>query len=72
MANKYENTFLFSQYKAADRALSLCYYDMIGDTDLINREPQVYRQTSFPILSQAALTLQHNNCSTLRILRKAN
>ena len=72
VANKYENTFLFSQYKAADRALSLCYYDMIGDTDLINREPQVYRLTSFPILSQAALTLQHNNCSTLRILRKAN
>ena len=72
VANKYENTFLFSQYKAADRALSLCYYDMIGDTDLVNREPQVYRLTSFPTLSQAALTLQHNNCSTLRILRKAN
>ena len=69
VANKYENTFLFSQYKASDRALSLCYYQMIGDPSLINREPSVYRQTSHSCLLQAAQSLQPNYCSTLRVLR---
>lgn len=70
VCNKYENTFLFSQYKANDRALSLCYYEMIGDTSLINSEPAIYRQTTVANLLSAAMTLQHESCSTLRVLQK--
>lgn len=44
VANKFENTFVYSQYKAADRALSLCYYEMLGQPELINTEPDHYRR----------------------------
>ena len=52
--NRYENTFVFSQYKAADRALGLCYYTWLGDTDLINREPDEYHQVTTTMLHEAA------------------
>ncbi|MBO7100860.1 MAG: insulinase family protein [Bacteroidales bacterium] len=52
--NKYENTFVFSQYKASDRALGLCYYTWLGDTDLINREPEEYRRVTPALLQEAA------------------
>ena len=52
--NKYENTFVYSQYKAADRALSLCYYTWLGDTDLVNREPQEYRRVTVEEVQRAA------------------
>lgn len=46
VVNKYENTFVYSQYKAADRALSLCYYTWLGDTALVDREPAEYRMAT--------------------------
>lgn len=52
--NRYENTFVFSQYKAADRAMGLCYYTWLGDTDLVNSEPEHYRRVSTAELQQAA------------------
>ena len=55
--NKYENTFVFSQYKASDRALGLCYYTWLGDTDLINREPEEYRRVTPALLQEAARTM---------------
>ena len=70
VANKYENTFLFSQYKASDRALALCYYEMIGDTQLINNEPRLYRQVSTADLLRAIQTLTPSRCNTLRILSR--
>ena len=55
--NKYENTFVFSQYKASDRALALCHYTWLGDTDLVNREPEEYRQVTPSILQETARTV---------------
>ena len=52
--NRYENTFVFSQYKAADRAMGLCYYTFLGQTDLINREPEAYRQVTAEQMHEAA------------------
>ncbi len=52
--NKYENTFVFSQYKAADRALSLCFYTWAGDTELVNREPEEYRRVTPGQVMEAA------------------
>lgn len=52
--NKYENTFVYSQYKAADRALSLCYYTWLGDTGLVDREPQEYRRVTAAAVQRAA------------------
>lgn len=52
--NRYENTFVFGQYKAADRAYGLAYYTWLGDTDLVNREPDLYRRVDTATLQQAA------------------
>lgn len=52
--NKYENTFVFSQYRASDRALALCHYTWLGDTDLVNREPEEYRRVTPALLQEAA------------------
>lgn len=46
VANKYESTFAFLQYKASDRATSLCYYDWLGHIDWANSEPQLYRRAT--------------------------
>lgn len=52
--NKYESTFVYSQYKAADRALSLCHYTWLGDTGLANREPGEYRKLTPDDVRRAA------------------
>lgn len=52
--NKYENTFVLSQYRAADRTLALCHYTWLGDTDLVNREPEEYRRVTPQMLQEAA------------------
>ena len=67
-ANKYENNFLLSQYKANDRALSLCYYEMIGNSELINNEPDIYRQVTPADLTDSLQSLSPDRCSTLGIL----
>ena len=62
--NKYENTFVFSQYKASDRALALCHYTWLGDTDLINQEPDEYRRITPAMIQETAREVfnpQHEN-----------
>ena len=44
--NKYENTFLFSQYKALDCAMSMCYYEWLGHPEWANTDPEIYRKTT--------------------------
>lgn len=70
VANKFENTFVYSQYKSNDRALSLCYYEMMGDIDLVNNEPENYRKVSAEDLLRVAQSLTPERCSTLLIHRK--
>lgn len=72
VANKYENNFLFSQYKASDRALSLCYFEMLGQPDLVNTEPQNYRRTTPSDIARVASLLSPERCSTLYINRETN
>lgn len=67
VANKFENTFVYSQYKSSDRALSLCYYEMLGDTDLANTEPEHYRRITATDLTRVAQSLVPERCSTLII-----
>ena len=71
VTNHFENTFVYSQYKAADRALSLCYFEMIGQTQLVNDEPEYYRQlTPHDLQRVAAQKLTRERCCTLRIRGK--
>jgi len=67
VANKFENTFVYSQLKSSDRALSLCYFEMIGQPDLINHEPDCYRKVTAEDISRVAQRLKPDRCSTLLI-----
>ena len=69
VANKFENNFLFSQYKASDRALSLCYFEMIESPDLVNSEPDNYRTITPEDIQRVSLSFSPDRCSTL-IIRK--
>ncbi len=71
VANKFENTFVYSQYKSADRALSLCYYEMIGDLTLVNHEPDHYRTITPADLQRVACRLTPERSNTL-LIRKEN
>lgn len=67
VVNKFENTFVYSQYKCADRALSLCYFEMIGQPHLVNDEPECYRRITPADLQRVAGNLSENRCSTLLV-----
>ncbi len=68
--NKFENTFIYSQYKAADRALSLCYFEMLGMTNLINQEPECYHRVTPDDVQRIARSMDAQHSSTLIINRK--
>lgn len=71
VVNKFESTYLFSQYKAADRALGLCYFYWLGKLDWINTEPERYKQVSAEHLQQVArMTFRPENCSVLEYLKQ--
>lgn len=69
VANRYENTFVYSQYKASDRAFSLCFYEMVGDVELVNREPENYRALRPGDYQRVAARLTEERCCKLRIAR---
>lgn len=66
VVNKYESNFVYAQYKAADRAQSLCYYEWLGDVGLVNSEPERYRRvTPVQIADVAARCFQPHRACTL-------
>lgn len=70
VVNRYESTFVFSQYKASDRAMGLCYYTWLGDTSLINREPDEYRKVTVEGVRSAAARLFRPENENLLIIKK--
>ena len=70
VANKFENTFVYSQYKTADRAHNLCYFEMIGAPELVNTEPECYRHVGTADLQRVAQRLTPERSSTLIINKK--
>ena len=70
VANNFENTFVYSQYKTADRAHNLCYFEMIGAPELVNTEPECYRHVGTADLQRVAQRLTPERSSTLIINKK--
>lgn len=69
--NKYENTFVYGQYKVAERAMSLCYYEWLGHIDWANTEPELYKQTTADDLARVAGALfDQRRCATLVVRAK--
>jgi predicted Zn-dependent peptidase len=64
--NKALSTFLFSEVELLNRAMNLCYFAMLGDTDKINRiENDILAVNKTQIDRLAKEILQKTNCSTL-------
>ena len=52
--NKFEANMLMGEINIMNKALNLCFYAMTGDTDLVNREAEIYRS-----LTRDELMLRH-------------
>lgn len=62
--NKFENTFVYSQYKVIDRTMSLCHYTWLGRTEWVNDEPEAYKTITADDLQRVAqqcFVSQHSN-----------
>lgn len=57
VVSKYESTFEYSQYKAADRAAALCCYEWMGHLDWLNDEPALYRKVTPAMVRSVAQRL---------------
>lgn len=69
VVSKYESTFVYSQYKVADRAAALCAYEWLGHTDWVNSEPQLYwRVTPDDVRRVAEKCFRRERRNSLRVL----
>jgi predicted Zn-dependent peptidase len=64
--NKFESSNIFSNTSILNKAMNLSFYDLIGNTDLINNEVDLYRKIDRRMVIEAANRyFNHTNCSTL-------
>lgn len=64
--NTFESSKIFGDMSVLNKAMALCYGELIGNINLINDEPANYRKvTSAQIKAMAAKVLRKENCSTL-------
>ena len=67
--NKFEANAVFSNTGILYKAMTISYYELLGDASLINEEVSRYRKISPEIVrSVAEKYLRENNCSTLYYL----
>jgi zinc protease len=71
--NKALSTYLFSEMEVLNRAMNLCYFTMLGNTDMINDvENQILSVNVEQVEKVAQKVLSENNCSTLFYRRNKN
>ena len=64
--NQAETSLVFSEIELLNRAMSLAYFKLMGDANLINQESaNVQAVTADALLQQARTILDPKNCSTL-------
>ncbi len=64
--NKVENSIVFSEMSIVNKGINLCFFESIGDIELINSESQLYQQiTSEEIQENAIRMFQKAKCSEL-------
>ncbi len=66
LKNKNESNFLFSEMSVVNRAINLCYFELLKDADLINSEIDAYQTVSPEHIREVARQcLQRENASVL-------
>lgn len=70
--NKVENSIVFSEMSVVNKGINLCFFESIGDIELINSESQLYQQiTAEEILENANRMFQRSKCSELIYKQKS-
>ncbi|MEP2025129.1 MAG: pitrilysin family protein [Reichenbachiella sp.] len=66
-----ESSHVFSEVELLNRAMSLAYYTLLGNTELVNKETQLINEVSEEaLLVEAKKMLNKTNCSTLYYQKK--
>ncbi len=69
--HKTESSLIFSEMNVANKALNLCYYEMLGNADLANKQAELYNKVSINDLQRIAKEIfTENNSSTLFYISK--
>jgi zinc protease len=64
--NKIESTHTFSEMSILNKAMSLCFYELLGDAHLINQEVDKYRSVTAENIQLLSKQLfREENCSAL-------
>jgi zinc protease len=64
--NKIESTHTFSEMSVLNKAMSLCFFELLGDANLINKEVEKYHLISAKDIQATASTIfKEENCSAL-------
>lgn len=66
--NKYKTYVAFQDKTLLNKAMNICFYELLGDADLINKELTHYDQVrSTDLIDVAQEIFQKNQCSLLKI-----
>lgn len=69
--NKFEANTLFGEVNVMDKAMNLCFYEMLGDVSRVNEEVSMYRSVTPEAITDTARELfAENNTTTLYYLKK--
>ena len=69
--NKLESTHIFSETNVLNKAMDLCYYELLGNSDNLNFESEKYRKIEAEDIRNTAIKLfTKSNCSTLHYVAK--
>lgn len=64
--NKVESSLIYSEINGLDKAMNLCYFELIGDADLANKEIEKYNCVTVEDIKYVASNIfKSNNCNTL-------
>ncbi len=64
--NKVESNLIFSEVNFMNKAMNLCFYELMGDAANINKDTDMYRKVSAENLhNMANKILRDTNCSTI-------
>ena len=67
--NKVESAQIFADTSVLNKAMTLAFYEMLGDTSLVNRELGIYQKISKDDIKRVSATLfSPQHCSTLHYL----
>ncbi len=70
--NKFEVNTIFGEINVMNKAMNLCFYEMLGDVDLINRETALFRSITAEEISDTAKELFTKDNSSVLVYKSSN